>query len=178
VSNLARFVVVVWVFVVLILVQSYTASLTSLLTVEQLRPAITDVHQLLKNKMNVGYLKGSFVYGILKSLGFEDSHLITYQSAEECNELFIKGSLNGGIDAAFDEVPYVKQFLGIYSCSKYVMVEPRFKTGGFGYVSCVNLSVSPSLPLYLVLYLSLITILSLPSGRCFKNKIKMAGSTS
>ncbi|KEH35890.1 glutamate receptor 3.2 [Medicago truncatula] len=133
VSNLARFVVVVWVFVVLILVQSYTASLTSLLTVEQLRPAITDVNQLLKNKMNVGYLKGSFVEGILKDLGFEDSYLITYQSAEECNELFIKGSVNGGIDAAFDEVPYIKHFLGTYSCSKYVMVEPRFKTGGFGY---------------------------------------------
>jgi len=140
VSNLARFVVVVWVFVVLILVQSYTASLTSLLTVEQLRPAITDVNQLLKNKMNVGYLEGSFVYGILKEMNFQESQLIRYQSPQECNELFIKGSANGGIDAAFDEVPYVKQFLGIYSCShsKYVMVEPRFKTGGFGYVSCVN----------------------------------------
>nr|XP_012571548.1 glutamate receptor 2.7-like isoform X1 [Cicer arietinum] len=133
VSNLGRFVVIVWVFVVLILVQSYTANLTSLLTIEQLSPAITDVHQLLKNKMNVGYLKGSFVYGILKNLGFQDSQLITYQSPEECNELFIKGTVNGGIDAAFDEVPYVKHFLGTYSCSKYVMVEPRFKTGGFGY---------------------------------------------
>ncbi|WJX35445.1 hypothetical protein P8452_23435 [Trifolium repens] len=133
VSNLARFVVVVWFFVVLILVQSYTASLTSLLTVEQLRPAITDVNQLLKNKMNVGYAKGSFVYGILKNLGFPDSQLIIYQSPEECNELFIKGSVNGGIDAAFEEVPYVKHFLGMYSCSKYVMVEPRFKTGGFGF---------------------------------------------
>jgi ionotropic glutamate receptor len=137
VSNLGRFVVVVWVFVVLILVQSYTASLTSLLTVEQLRPAVTDVNQLLKNKMNVGYLKGSFVYGILKNLGFAESQLITYQSPEECHELFIKGSVNGGIDAAFDELPYIKHFLRTYSCSKYVMVEPRFKTGGFGYVSFV-----------------------------------------
>ncbi|WJX41656.1 hypothetical protein P8452_28977 [Trifolium repens] len=133
VSNLARFVVVVWLFVVLILVQSYTASLTSLLTVEQLRPTVTDVKQLQKNKMNVGYLKGSFVKGILKNLGFPDSKLITYQSPEECHELFLKGSVNGGIDAAFDEIPYVKHFLGTYSCSKYVMVEPRFKAGGFGY---------------------------------------------
>jgi ionotropic glutamate receptor len=138
VSNLARFVVVVWLFVVLILVQSYTASLTPLLTVEQLSPKITDVHQLLKNKMNVGYAKGSFVYGILRNLGFPDSQLIIYQSPEECNDLFIKGSVNGGIDAAFEEVPYVKHFLGMYSCSKYVMVEPRFKTGGFGFVSCFN----------------------------------------
>lgn len=138
-SNLGRFVVTVWVFVVLILVQSYTASLTSLLTVEQLRPAIADVQQLIKYRMNVGYLKGSFVYGILKDLGFQDSQLMTYQSSEECHELFTKGSANGGIAAAFDEVPYVSHFLGTYSCSKYVMIEPRFKTGGFGYVSCVSL---------------------------------------
>ncbi|KAJ1380976.1 Solute-binding protein family 3/N-terminal domain of MltF [Sesbania bispinosa] len=111
----------------------YTASLTSLLTVEQLRPTITDVNQLIKNRMNVGYLKGSFVYGILKDLGFQDYQLKTYESPGECNELFRKGTTNGGIDAAFDEIPYVKHFLGIY-CSKYAMVEPRFKTGGFGYV--------------------------------------------
>ncbi|GAU26657.1 hypothetical protein TSUD_314330 [Trifolium subterraneum] len=133
VSNLTRFVVVVWVFVVLILVQSYTASLTSMLTIEQLSPTITDVNQLLKNKMNVGYPIGSYVRGIVKNLGFSDSQLIAYQSPKEFHELFIKGSVNGGIDAAFEEVAYVKHFLRTYSCSKYVMVEPRFKTGGFGY---------------------------------------------
>ncbi|XP_057458927.1 glutamate receptor 2.9-like [Lotus japonicus] len=134
VSNLARFVVAVWVFVVLILVQSYTASLTSFLTVEQLRPIITDVHQLLTNRMNVGYLQGSFVYGILKDLGFHDDQLKTYNTPEECNELFIKGSANGGIAAAFDEIPYVILFLGKNCGSKYTTIEPRFKTGGFGYV--------------------------------------------
>ncbi|KAK7351329.1 hypothetical protein VNO77_10697 [Canavalia gladiata] len=133
VSNLGRFVVIIWVFVVLILVQSYTASLTSLLTVEQLHPTITDFQQLIKDKMNVGFLKGSFVYGMLKELGFQDDQLKVYYSAEECNELFTKGVANGGIAAAFDEVPYVKHFLGTY-CSKYAMVEPKFKTGGFGFV--------------------------------------------
>ena len=150
VSNLARFVVTVWVFVVLILVQSYTASLTSLLTVEQLRPAITDVHQLLKNGMNVGYPEGrSFIYKILKDLGFQEDQLKTYKSPEECNELFKKGSANGGIDAAFDEVPYVMSFLGRRCCSKYTMVEPRFKTGGFGYVSWLSLSLHPLCYLFL-----------------------------
>ncbi|XP_045802113.1 glutamate receptor 2.7-like isoform X2 [Trifolium pratense] len=134
VSNLTRFVTVVWVFVVLILVQSYTASLTSMLTVEQLSPSITDVNELIRNKMNVGYPIGSYVQGIVKKLGFPDSQLIAYQSPNEFHELFIKGSVNGGIDAAFDEVAYVKHFLRTYSCSKYVMVEPRYKTGGFGYV--------------------------------------------
>lgn len=137
VSNSGRFVVIVWVFVVQILLQSYTASLTSLLTVEQLRPTITDVHLLLKNRMNVGYLRGSFVHGILKDMGFQDDQLKVYNSAEECNDLFTKESSNGGIAAAFDEVPYVRHFLGTY-CSKYAMVEPRFKTGGFGFVSFVS----------------------------------------
>ncbi|KAI4316433.1 hypothetical protein L6164_024412 [Bauhinia variegata] len=133
VSNLGRFVVTVWVFVVLILIQSYTASLTSLLTVEQLRPAFTDVNQLIKNRLNVGYLKGSFVYGMLKEMGFQDFQLKVYNSTEHCDELFMKGSANGGIVAAFDEIPCVKLFLAKY-CFKYAMVEPRFKTGGFGFV--------------------------------------------
>ena len=61
----------VWVFVVLILVQSYTASLTSLLTVEQLTPTVTDVNLLIKDRLNVGYLGGSFVHGLLKGMGFD-----------------------------------------------------------------------------------------------------------
>lgn len=73
VSNLARFVVIIWMFVVLILTQSYTASLTSLLTVQQLQPTVTDVRQLVVNGDNVGYIDGSFVRGILKDLGFSDS---------------------------------------------------------------------------------------------------------
>ncbi|XP_028807072.1 glutamate receptor 2.7-like [Neltuma alba] len=134
VSNLSRFVVIIWVFVVLILVQSYTASLTALLTVEQLNPTVTDVNLLIKKRMNVGYKKGSFMREILKEMGFLDYQLQTYKSTEECNELFARGSANGGIAAAFDEVPYVvKVFLQSY-CSKYAMVEPTFKTGGFGFV--------------------------------------------
>ncbi|KAK4277270.1 hypothetical protein QN277_015288 [Acacia crassicarpa] len=134
VSNLGRFVVIIWVFVVLILVQSYTASLTALLTVDQLNPTVTDVNLLIKNGMNVGYKQGSFVLEILKEMGFLDYQLKTYKSPEECNELFERGNANGGIAAAFDELPYVvKVFLQSY-CSKYAMLEPTFKTGGFGFV--------------------------------------------
>ncbi|KAH7523914.1 hypothetical protein FEM48_Zijuj06G0062600 [Ziziphus jujuba var. spinosa] len=132
VSNLARFVVIVWCFVVLILTQSYTASLTSLLTVQQLQPAVNDVNQILKNKQNVAYLENSFVYGILKQLGFDDRNLKTYKSPEELHELFTNKSGNGGIAAAFDETPYLKPFLAKY-CDKYTMVEPTFKTNGFAF---------------------------------------------
>ncbi|CBI23993.3 unnamed protein product, partial [Vitis vinifera] len=75
VSNLAQFMVIIWFFVVLILTQSYTASLTSMLTVQ-----------------------------------YSD----------------------GGIAAAFEEIPYMKLFLAKY-CSKYTAVQPTYKFG-FGFV--------------------------------------------
>nr|DAD27617.1 TPA_asm: hypothetical protein HUJ06_029085 [Nelumbo nucifera] len=104
-SNLARFVVIIWVFVVLILTSSYTASLTSMLTLQT-------------NGENIGYQAGSFV---------------AYNSVDECNEGLLKGTRNGGFAAAFDEVPYIKLFLAS-SCSKYTMVGPIYKTDGFGFV--------------------------------------------
>ncbi|KAJ8763846.1 hypothetical protein K2173_003628 [Erythroxylum novogranatense] len=133
VSNLSRFVIVIWCFVVLILTQSYTASLTSLLTVQQLQPTITEVEELIRTGAYVGYQEGSFTSGLLVRLGFDESKLVVYNSLEEWDALFTKGSRNGGIAAAFDEVPYIKLFLAKY-CSKYTTVEPTFKTDGFGFV--------------------------------------------
>ncbi|GKU87457.1 hypothetical protein SLEP1_g1853 [Rubroshorea leprosula] len=132
VSNLARFVVVIWCFVVLILTQSYTASLASLLTVQQLQPTVTDINELLRKKENVGYHDGSFVQGIIQRLGFDPSNMKNFNSTDDLNELFTKGSANGGIAAAFDEIPYMKLFLAKY-CN-YTTLEPTFKTDGFGFV--------------------------------------------
>lgn len=132
ISNCARFVVIIWVFVVLILTQSYTASLASLLTIQRFQPTITDINQLIKDGENVGYQEGSFVLGILKEMNFKESQLKPYNSTDECAELLSKGSANGGIAAAFDEVPYMKLFLAKYC--KYTMVSSVFKTDGFGFV--------------------------------------------
>ncbi|KAM7459660.1 hypothetical protein LguiA_036654 [Lonicera macranthoides] len=74
-SNLGRFILIIWVFVVLILTQSYTASLASILTVQQLQPTVTDVTELVKTGMNVGYLRDSFTLGLLKGMNFSDANL-------------------------------------------------------------------------------------------------------
>ncbi|KAG6739153.1 hypothetical protein POTOM_056739 [Populus tomentosa] len=131
VSNLSRVVVIIWCFVVLILTQSYTASLSSLLTVQQIK--VTDVNELVNKGEYVGYQKGSFVLGILLGLGFDKSKILAYSSPEECLELFSKGSGNGGIAAAFKEEPYLKVFLSKF-CFKYTMIDTAFKTDGFGFV--------------------------------------------
>lgn len=128
-SNLSRVVLIIWFLVVLILTQSYTASLASMLTVQKLQPTVTDVNLLIRNNEYVGYMQGSFVYGLLKKMNFHESRLIEYDSPENLHDLLSKGS----IAAAFHEIPYIKLFLGKY-CSKYMMVGPINKADGFGFV--------------------------------------------
>ncbi|XP_030458875.1 glutamate receptor 2.8-like isoform X2 [Syzygium oleosum] len=132
-NNLTRLVLTVWVFVVLILTQSYTASLTSFLTVQRLTPKFVEVQDLIRNHLFVGYSKGSFVRGLLvRQLNFDESKLIPYSSPEEYHEALSKGSENGGVAAIFDELPFIKIFLARY-CNKYKMVGPTYKTDGFGF---------------------------------------------
>nr|GMC73067.1 glutamate receptor 2.8-like [Ipomoea batatas] len=131
-SNLARLVVVVWMFVVLILNSTYTASLSSRLTVQRLKPAIKDVNQLIKNGDFVGCPEGSFITDLLKEKGFEESKIKTYKTPEDFNNALSNGSSNGGISAYFDGAPYTKLFLSKY-CGKYT-IGPTYRTDGFAFV--------------------------------------------
>lgn len=134
-SNLARVVVIIWVFVVLILQSSYTASLTSLLTVEQFEPSYTHISELKDNGERVGYLKDSFVKGFLvKTWKFDQEKLIPFRSPQEYAEALAKGSRNGGVAAIIDEIPYLKVFLKDH-CDNYTMAGQTYKTSGFGFVS-------------------------------------------
>ncbi|XP_010453158.1 PREDICTED: glutamate receptor 2.5-like isoform X1 [Camelina sativa] len=131
-SFFTRVLVVVWCFVLLILTQSYTATLTSMLTVQELRPTVRHMDDLRKSGVNIGYQTGSFTFERLKQMRFDESRLKTYNSPEEMRELFLNKSSNGGIDAAFDEVAYIKLFMAKY-CSEYSIIEPTFKADGFGF---------------------------------------------
>ncbi|KAM3762373.1 hypothetical protein ACB098_01G340000 [Castanea mollissima] len=133
VNNWSRFVLIIWIFVVLILTQSYTASLTSILTVQRLQPTFVDVKEIKNNGYFVGYLHHSFVEEFLiKQLDFHKSQLKPYLTYEEFPEALSKGTHNGGVAAIFDEIPYIKLFLAKY-CSRYTMVGPTYKTDGFGF---------------------------------------------
>ncbi|KAL5973940.1 hypothetical protein ACLOJK_030599 [Asimina triloba] len=95
-------------------------------------PTITDVSDLISNGDFVGYQRGSFMPGILKRLKFDDSKLKVYNSPEEYADALSRGSANGGVSAIFDEIPYIRLFLGKY-CGQYMMVGPTYKTDGFGF---------------------------------------------
>ncbi|KAJ7955737.1 Glutamate receptor [Quillaja saponaria] len=133
VNNGARFVLIIWIFVVLILTQSYTASLASLLTVNRLQPAIVDLTEIKRNGYFVGYEKNSFVRGLLvEHLKFDESKLKPYNTIEDYHEALTNGSNNGGVAAIFSEIPYIKVFLAKY-CSQYAIVGPTYRTDGFGF---------------------------------------------
>ncbi|XP_052142707.1 glutamate receptor 2.9-like [Oryza glaberrima] len=131
-SNLSRFVVIIWVFVVLILTSSYTASLTSMLTVQKLQPTVTDVRELLRRGDYIGFQEGTFIVPVLEKMGFE-GRMRSYSTVDQYADALSKGSANGGVAAIFDEIPYLKLFLSQY-CDGYTMVGPIYKTDGFGFV--------------------------------------------
>ncbi|XBH92269.1 hypothetical protein VPH35_083431 [Triticum aestivum] len=127
-NNLSRIVVVVWLFVVLIVQQSYTASLSSILTVEQLQPAVTNLDEVIRKGSYVGYLNDSFLPGLLKSLKIDESKMIALNSAEEYNDALSTGK----VAVIVDEIPYLKLFLSKY-CHNYTMTGPIYRFDGFGY---------------------------------------------
>ncbi|KAK4419736.1 Glutamate receptor 1.2 [Sesamum alatum] len=124
-SNVSRFVVGVWLFVVLILTSSYIANLSSLLTVAQIKLAKSDY---------IGYTADSLVGGIMvkNNLNFTDNRLKSYQSPEEYDAALRYGSKRGGVSAIIDEVPYIKVFLARYP-HDYTMIKSSLTTGGFGF---------------------------------------------
>ncbi|KAF2567355.1 hypothetical protein F2Q68_00027425 [Brassica cretica] len=129
----ARCLVISWYFIVLVLTQSYTASLASLLTTQQLNPTITSMSSLLERGERVGYQRTSFIFGKLIETGFSPSNLVPFDTSEECDELLRNGTKKGGISGAFLEIPYLRLFLGQY-CNTYKMVEEPFNVDGFGFV--------------------------------------------
>ncbi|KAL8493219.1 hypothetical protein ACS0TY_024442 [Phlomoides rotata] len=125
-NNWSVFVLVSWLFMAFILMQSYTASLSAILTVDQLKFAFSDNY-------DIGYQEGSFMKQFLtKQLHINDLRLKSYSSAEEYHAAMSLGSKNGGIDAIFDEIPFMKLLLNKYD-SHYKMVGPTYRTGGFGF---------------------------------------------
>lgn len=146
VSNLSRFVVIVWLLVVLILTSSYTATLTSMITLE---------HIQFNSKENyIGDNAGSFSGGPITKMSFKNTHLKPYSSPEEYADVLSKGNKRGGISIIIDEIPYIKIFLARYSAhfsrigsmSSFNDVGMS-STNGFGFVSIYfpsNIFMNPS----------------------------------
>ncbi|CAN6463997.1 unnamed protein product [Victoria cruziana] len=133
ISVLGRLVLVVWLFVVLIVNSSYTASLTSILTVHKLSSPVTGIESLISNGEPVGFQVGSFARNYLIDLGISKSRLIELGSPEAYATALEKGPANGGVAAVVDERPYIDLFLSKYC--KFSIRGNEFTKSSWGFVS-------------------------------------------
>ncbi|GAB4828449.1 hypothetical protein Ancab_035446 [Ancistrocladus abbreviatus] len=128
VSCLGRLVLLIWLFVVLILTSSYTASLTSILTVQQLSSPIKGIDTLREDNKRIGYQVGSFAEQYMsKELNISESRLISLNSPEE----YAAALHDGRVDAVVDEHPYVELFLS--SECEFRIVGQEFTRSGWGF---------------------------------------------
>ncbi|KAG7959071.1 hypothetical protein I3843_10G054300 [Carya illinoinensis] len=117
-NNYTRLIIVVWLFIVLILTSSYTASLSSMLT------------WLKKNNMKVGCDGDSFVRKYMEDvLHFKPENIVDVK-----REYSYAGQFeSNNISAAFLELPHEKVFLKHY-CKGYTATLRNTRFGGLGFV--------------------------------------------
>ncbi|KAF8695535.1 hypothetical protein HU200_037381 [Digitaria exilis] len=131
VSTLGRFVLIIWLFVVLIINSSYTASLTSILTVQQLSTGIQGLDGLLSSNQPIGFQVGSFARSyMMEELGVPASRLRELAITDYADSLQ-RGPGNGGVAAIVDELPYVELFLST-NC-QFRTVGQEFTKSGWGF---------------------------------------------
>ncbi|KAK4261986.1 hypothetical protein QN277_027609 [Acacia crassicarpa] len=132
VSTLGRFVLLIWLFVVLIINSSYTASLTSILTVQQLSSPIKGIETLVASKEPIGYLQGSFSKNyLIEEIGIDESRLVPMRTPEESAKALRDGPKKGGVAAYVDERAYIELFLS--SRCDFAIVGQEFTRNGWGF---------------------------------------------
>lgn len=132
VSTLGRAVLIIWLFVVLIIQSSYTASLTSILTVQQLSSPINGIESLITSNEPIGYQLGSFTGNYLaEELSISRSRLKPLNTPEEYAKALDLGPDDGGVAAVVDERPYAELFLG--SQCRFAIVGAEFTRSGWGF---------------------------------------------
>ncbi|XP_039006309.1 glutamate receptor 3.2-like isoform X2 [Hibiscus syriacus] len=134
VSTLGRLVLIIWLFVVLIINSSYTASLTSILTVQQLSSPIKGIDSLISSSEPIGFQVGSFARSyLIEELNIPRSRLIALGSPEEYAEALEKRT----VAAIVDEQPYVDLFLSEHC--EFSVRGQEFTKRSWGFVSYLML---------------------------------------
>ncbi|CAJ1784294.1 unnamed protein product [Sphenostylis stenocarpa] len=130
-SPLARTVLAPWLFVILIATSTFTASLTSMMTVSQIEPSVLDIQTLQKRNSPVGCNGNSFIVKYLIEVqNFKPENIRKINSIDDYPDAF----QNKDIEAAFFIVPHAKVFLAKYSCRGLIKAGNTFRLGGLGFV--------------------------------------------
>ncbi|XP_051124404.1 glutamate receptor 2.6-like isoform X2 [Andrographis paniculata] len=126
-SNVSKVVLAVWICVVCVVGASFTAILSSMMTVPRLQ-GLSDINQLRNTNAAVGCNGNSFIVRYLTDV----LHFRNVRGINSIND-YPRAFESGEIKAAFFVAPHAKVFLAEY-CKGYAISGPTFKLGGFGFV--------------------------------------------
>lgn len=132
ISPLSRMVMLVWLFLLLVITSSYTASLTSILTIQKLWSPIRGIDDLVASNVPIGYQVGSFAYDYLtQSLFIPRSRLVELHDPDDYEKALRLGPKGGGVAAIIDELPYLELFLS--KTKEFGMIGQTFTRSGWGF---------------------------------------------
>ncbi|KAI3725110.1 hypothetical protein L1987_64885 [Smallanthus sonchifolius] len=118
-----KVVLVMWLSMIFIIVQIFTATLSAWLTLDQMRPKLPSSYE------NVGYQDGSFLKDfIIQKYNCSGTNLLPLKSVEEYKNALSTGRVN----AIFDELPYIELFLAKYG-SNYMKFGPINQESGIAF---------------------------------------------
>ncbi|GKF72231.1 hypothetical protein Tco_0208345, partial [Tanacetum coccineum] len=108
---------------IFIVVQIFTATLSSWLTLDQLRPRLPTICE------SAGYQDGSFLKDfIMQKYNCSDTKLLPLKSIEDYKDAFS----NSSVKIIFDELPYIDLFLEKYG-SEYMKFGPVNQESGLAF---------------------------------------------
>lgn len=123
VNRFSKVVLVMWLCMIFIVLQIFTATLSSWLTLDQLRPKLPTSFE------NVGYQGGSYIKDLLmQRYNCSGKKLMVLNSYED----FRNALSNGSVNAIFDELPHIELFLTKYG-SEYMKFGPIHQEPGIAF---------------------------------------------
>uniref|UniRef100_A0A7N1A2Y3 Ionotropic glutamate receptor C-terminal domain-containing protein n=1 Tax=Kalanchoe fedtschenkoi TaxID=63787 RepID=A0A7N1A2Y3_KALFE len=142
---MGRILLIIWLFVVLIVTSSYTASLTSILTAQQLYSPLKGIESLVASGDPIGYQQGSFSRDyLIEELKIQESRLVPLNSPEAYEKALEDGPSKGGVAAFVDESAYMELFLST-RCHLSIVGQGFTKNGwGFAFPRDSPLAVEMS----------------------------------
>ncbi|XVF17691.1 hypothetical protein REPUB_Repub10bG0145400 [Reevesia pubescens] len=132
-NNASRLLKFIWVSMVLLLAQIYSASLTSRLTVSQQEPSVLDANSLKWTNAAIGCDgQSQTISYLVKVLGFKRRNIRVIASIDD----YAEALSSENIKAAFLLTPYAKVFLAKH-CADFTEIKSTYgynNLGGFGFV--------------------------------------------
>ncbi|KAK1420910.1 hypothetical protein QVD17_22875 [Tagetes erecta] len=125
-NRCSKIVLVIWLITIFIVIQIFTACLSSWLTVNQLQPKVPKEYHV------VGYQGGSCVADFAKKQLQSSSNAIANLYALSSMDDYKRVLDNGTVDAIFEELPYIDLFIAKYG-DRYKKVGPLADEPGLGF---------------------------------------------